>query len=49
MTSSERRRNVSARPASWVAIHHSPIEIAIVTPSFVRARRPSDRRLTIFV
>ena len=45
----ERRRSVSARPAFSVAIHHSPTEIAIVTPSFVRARRPSERRLTIFV
>jgi hypothetical protein len=36
-------------PAFWVAIHHSPTEIAIVTISFVRARSPSERRLTIFV
>ena len=35
--------------AFCVAIHHSPTEMAIVTTSFVRARRPSDRRLTILV
>ena len=29
--------------------HHSPTEIATVTASLVRARSPSDRRLTIFV
>jgi hypothetical protein len=44
-----RRRSVSLRPASCVATHQRPSEIAIVTPSFVRARSPSDRRRTIFV
>ena len=44
-----RKRSVSARFASRVAMYQSPIEIAIVTPSFVRARRPSDRRRMIFV
>ena len=36
-------------PAFWVATHHSPSEIATVTTSLVRARSPSERRLTIFV
>jgi hypothetical protein len=44
-----RKRSVSGRSACSVAIHHSPMLIAIVTPSFVRARSPSDRRLMIFV
>ena len=35
--------------AFCVAIHHSPSEMAIVTTSLVRARSPSERRLTIFV
>jgi hypothetical protein len=36
-------------PALCVAIHHRPSEIAMVAASFVRARSPSERRLTIFV
>ncbi len=36
-------------PAFCVATYHRPSEIRIVTPSFVRARSPSERRLTIFV
>ncbi len=35
--------------ALWVATHHSPSEMAIVTASLVRARSPSERRLTILV
>ena len=49
VASIERRRSVSLTPAFWVASHHSPSEIAIVTSSLVRARRPSERRFTIFV
>ena len=33
-------------PAFWVATHHSPSEMAIVTASLVRARSPSERRRT---
>ena len=49
LTSTNRRLIVSGTWAFWVATHHRPSEIAIVTASFVRARRPSERRLTIFV
>jgi hypothetical protein len=49
VASIERRRSVSLRPAFSVAIHHRPSDTAIVTPSLVRARSPSDLRLTIFV
>jgi hypothetical protein len=49
LTSAGRSRTEVLIPAFWVATHHSPIEIAIVTPSLVRARSPSDRRRTIFV
>ena len=42
----QRRRAGAPRAC---AMHHSPSEIAIVTTSFVRARRPSERRLTSFV
>ena len=45
MASTKRRRSVSGRPAFWVATHHSPTEIAIVTTSFVRARRPERAAL----
>ena len=48
-----RRRSAAGRVDGdarlWRATHHSPTEIAIVTTSFVRARSPSERRLTIFV
>ena len=37
------------RPARCTATHHRPSEIPTVTSSFVRPRRPSDRRLMIFV
>ncbi len=49
MASTKRRLIVSLTPAFLVATHHSPREIAIVTTSLVRARNPSERRLTIFV
>ena len=44
-----RSRSSLDRPAASVATHHSPSEIAMVTISLVRARSPSERRLTIFV
>ena len=44
-----RSRTVVLMCAFWVATHHRPIEIAIVTQSLVRARSPSERRRTIFV
>jgi hypothetical protein len=49
LASTERSRSVSLTPAFCVASHHRPSEMAIVTSSLVRARRPSERRLTIFV
>ena len=49
LASTNRTLIVSDTPAFLVATHHRPSEIAIVTTSFVRARSPSERRLTIFV
>ena len=40
---------VGGSPALYRAIHHKPSEINTVSTSFVRARSPSDRLLTIFV
>ncbi len=48
-TSNGRSWIVEEMPASCVATHHSATEIATVNSSLVRARRPSERRLTIFV
>ena len=44
-----RRSTVSGSSAQRVATSHSPTEITTVAMSFVRARSPSERRLTIFV
>ena len=48
-TSKGRNEMAAGMLAFCVATHHSPSEMATVTTSLVRARSPSERRLTIFV